>query len=66
MLGSYGYDGMQVDSITQTLPGMQALMSWIPACFGIAGALLIMQYPLTDARQQEVTETLLKRRSATA
>ncbi|MFY0670055.1 MAG: MFS transporter [Alteromonas stellipolaris] len=66
VLGSYGYDGMQVDSITQTLPGMQALMSWIPACFGIAGALLIMFYPLTDARQQEVTETLLKRRSATA
>ena len=66
VLGSYGYDGMQVDSISQTLPGMQALMSWIPACFGIAGALLIMLYPLTDARQQEVTETLLKRRSATA
>eukprot|EP01093_Parvamoeba_rugata_P019624 TRINITY_DN89_c0_g1_i6.p1 TRINITY_DN89_c0_g1~~TRINITY_DN89_c0_g1_i6.p1 ORF type:complete len:515 (-),score=72.91 TRINITY_DN89_c0_g1_i6:4346-5890(-) len=63
VLGSYGYDGMQADTITQTLPGMKALMSWIPACFGIAGALLISYYPLTDARQQEVTETLLKRRS---
>ncbi|MDO6566781.1 MFS transporter [Alteromonas sp. 1_MG-2023] len=64
VLGSYGYDGMQVETISQTLPGMQALMSWIPACFGVAGALLIAFYPLTDARQQEVTETLLKRRSA--
>lgn len=63
VLGSYGYDGMQPDTIAQTLPGMKALMSWIPACFGVAGAVLIVFYPLTDAKQQEVTNTLLRRRS---
>lgn len=63
VLGSYGYDGMQADTIAQTLPGMKALMSWIPACFGVAGALLIMFYPLSDAKQQDVTNTLLRRRS---
>ena len=34
--------------------------------FGFAGALLILLYPLNDKKQQEVTETLLKRRSEQA
>lgn len=63
VLGSYGYNGMEPETITQSLEGMKALMSWIPACFGIAGAVLIWFYPLTDAKQQEVTDTLHKRRS---
>ncbi|HAU25818.1 MAG TPA: MFS transporter, partial [Alteromonas australica] len=66
VLGSYGYNGMQPETISQSLPGMRALMSWIPACFGFAGALLILLYPLNDKKQQEVTETLLKRRSEQA
>lgn len=66
VLGSYGYNGMQPETISQSLPGMRALMSWIPACFGFAGALLILFYPLNDKKQQEVTETLLKRRSEQA
>ena len=64
VLGSYGYDGMQPATINQSLPGMRDLMSWIPASFGFAGALLITLYPLNDKKQREVTETLLKRRGA--
>jgi len=37
-------------------------MSWIPACFGLVGALLIYFYPLDDKKQQEVTQALRMRR----
>lgn len=66
VLGSYGYNGLDASTIEQTLPGMQALMSWIPACFGFAGALLIGFYPLDDKKQQEVTVALRTRRSEQA
>ena len=64
VLGSYGYNGLDATTIDQTLPGMVSLMSWIPACFGFAGAALICLYPLNDTKQQEVTQALLARRSA--
>lgn len=64
VLGSYGYNGLDPDTIGQTLPGMKSLMSWIPACFGFAGAALICIYPLNDKKQQEVTQALVARRSA--
>ena len=64
VLGAYGYDGMDASTISNSLPGMQSLMSWIPACFGFAGAGLILFYPLTDSSQKELTETLQQRRAA--
>ncbi|MDY6884795.1 MAG: MFS transporter, partial [Pseudomonadota bacterium] len=63
VLGSYGYDGMDMNTISQTLPGMKSLMSWIPALFGFAGAALICLYPLNDEKQRQVTQALLTRRS---
>jgi len=63
VLGSYGYDGMDMNTISQTLPGMKSLMSWIPALFGFAGAALICLYPLNDEKQRQVTQALLARRS---
>lgn len=62
VLGSYGYNGLDMSTIAEALPGMKSLMSWIPACFGLVGALLIYFYPLDDKKQQEVTQALRLRR----
>jgi len=64
VLASYGYDGMDKTTIENSLPGMQLLMSWIPAGFAFAGALLMIFYPLTSKDNQQITEQLDQRRAA--
>jgi len=63
VLAGYGYNGMDELTITQALPGMQLLMSWIPAAFAFLGAALMLIYPLTSAMTQKITEDLAIRRS---
>ncbi|MFK3858517.1 MFS transporter [Pseudoalteromonas rhizosphaerae] len=63
VLAGYGYNGMNEATITQSLPGMQLLMSWIPAAFAFLGAALMLIYPLTPAMTQKITEDLAFRRS---
>ena len=63
VLASYGYDGMDINTINGALPGMQLLMSWIPAAFAFAGALLIMFYPLTCETNQQIGNELIARRA---
>lgn len=64
VLGSYGYDGMDKSSISAALPGMQLLMSWIPAAFAFSGAFLIMFYPLTSEKSQQIGDELIQRRAS--
>jgi glycoside/pentoside/hexuronide:cation symporter, GPH family len=64
VLASYGYDGMDATTVANALPAMKQLMSFIPAVFGLAGAILMMFYPLTDIHQRQMTSDLIKRRSA--
>jgi len=64
VLASYGYDGMDKTTIENSLPGMQLLMSWIPAGFAFTGALLMIFYPLTSKDNQQITEQLDQRRAA--
>ncbi|WP_269541061.1 MFS transporter [Cerasicoccus fimbriatus] len=64
VLAGYGYDGMDPSTITQTLPGMKLLMSWIPAAFAIAGAVLMLAYPLTPQMVQQITKDLAISRSS--
>ena len=64
VLASYGYDGMDKNTINAALPGMQLLMSWIPAGFAFAGALLIMFYPLTSEKSQQIGDELIQRRAS--
>ncbi|WP_394200914.1 MFS transporter [Shewanella waksmanii] len=64
VLSSYGYDGMRPETIAASLPGMQLLMSWIPAAFAFAAAMLMCFYPLTSARNQDISQTLIERRAA--
>ncbi|WJG09543.1 MFS transporter [Aliiglaciecola sp. LCG003] len=63
VLASYGYDGMDPSSVADTLPGIKLLMSWIPAAFGIAAAVLMLFYPITDKQQQRMTDELMLRRA---
>lgn len=64
VLAGYGYNGMDSTTIAASLPGMQQLMSFIPAAFGVAGALLMLFYPLSDKNQRQINAQLVERRNA--
>jgi len=66
VLASYGYDGMDKATIAASLPGMQLLMSWIPAAFAFAGAALMLFYPLTSKHNQQIGDDLMQRRTPLA
>jgi len=63
VLAQYGYDGMDADTIAGAIPGMLLLMSFIPAAFGFAGAVLMVFYPLTENFCAQISQTLSDRRS---
>lgn len=64
VLASYGYDGMGPSTVEASLPGMQLLMSWIPAAFSFAAILIIMFYQLTTDRMQQIETELRVKRAA--
>jgi len=63
VLAGYGYDGMDRTTIEASLPGMQLLMSWIPAAFAFAGAALMLLYPLSSKENQKIGDELMQRRA---
>ena len=63
VLAGYGYNGMDKSTIEASLPGMQLLMSWIPAAFAFAGAALMLIYPLSSQKNIEISNELIKRRA---
>lgn len=63
VLSAFGYDGMNSDTISLALPGMQWLMSWIPASFAFIAALTMWFYPISDDVQKQITEQLSLRRT---
>ncbi|MGJ8690872.1 MAG: MFS transporter [Thalassotalea sp.] len=63
VLAGYGYNGMDKTTIAASLPGMQLLMSWIPAAFAFAGAALMLIYPLTSKNNADISNELIKRRA---
>ncbi|TPH14584.1 MFS transporter [Litorilituus lipolyticus] len=62
VLSSYGYNGMDSSTISDALPGMTLLMSWIPASFAFAGAALMLLYPLTNDQNKMISTELDQRR----
>ncbi len=62
-LSTFGYDGMNPDTINSSLLGMQWLMSWIPACFAFIAAFTMCFYPISDSLQKQITEQLNLRRT---
>ena len=65
VLSSFGYDGMNNETISMALPGMQWLMSWIPASFAFLAAITMWFYPISDGLQKQITEQLTLRRTGT-
>lgn len=63
VLASYNYDGMDQTTIDDALIGIKLLMSWIPAAFAFAGAILMMFYPLSCKQNQQIGADLVLRRA---
>ncbi|WP_286234225.1 MFS transporter [Thalassotalea sediminis] len=63
ILANYGYNGLDPTTVSDALPGMQILMSWVPAAFAFAGAALMLFYPLNTQLVKTVTADLSTRRA---
>jgi Na+/melibiose symporter-like transporter len=63
VLAGYGYDGMDKSTIEASLPGMQLLMSWIPAAFAFMAAIVMIFYPLSCKQNQKICDELIARRA---
>jgi len=64
VLAAYGYDGMNEASIAEAIPGIKHLMSWIPALIIIPASIVMLVYPLTSFKLNEIETELQKRRSS--
>ncbi|GAB5379309.1 MAG: MFS transporter [Aliiglaciecola sp.] len=64
VLASYGYNGMDVNTAVQSIPGMLLLMSVIPSVFALLGAAVMMAYPINNQMQATMTTELIARRAS--
>jgi GPH family glycoside/pentoside/hexuronide:cation symporter len=46
------------------LPGIKALMSWIPSTFSFLAAAIMLLYPLNDAKMKQIESELALRRKS--
>ena len=60
MLELHGFVA-NVEQTEETLTGIQLLMSFYPAIFGLAAGLLMLLYPLKDTMMVKIEEELLER-----
>ena len=63
VLAAFHYDGKDSVAIQGAVPGIIMLMSWIPAIIAFAGAGLMVLYPLTQKKLDEITIELNARRA---
>jgi len=62
ILGAFHYNGQDASSIEGAVPGIIMLMSWVPAIVAVIAAGLMMIYPLTQNKLDEITSELNNRR----
>lgn len=62
VLAAYGYDGKVAATIPGAIPGIRALMSWIPGAFCAAGAVLMCFYPISNELLKAISAELAERR----
>lgn len=62
ILGSFGYDGMNEETIAGAIPGIKMLMSWIPALIIIPGIIAVFTYPLSKEKLAAIESELQQRR----
>lgn len=63
VLSAYHYNGMDSSTIPGAIPGIKLLMSWVPGIFAATGALVLILYPLTKKKMDQI-EIDLKTRKA--
>lgn len=63
VLSAYHYNGMDSSTIPGAIPGIKLLMSWVPGIFAATGALVLILYPLTRKKMDQI-EIDLKTRKA--
>jgi GPH family glycoside/pentoside/hexuronide:cation symporter len=61
VLALYGYQA-NVEQSQETLEGMRALMSWIPALFALLAMILVFFYPIDAKLEETMARDLAKRR----
>lgn len=66
LLALYSYqtpvDGLAVTQSEQTLVGLNALMSWIPALACVLGVIIMLLYPLNEKKMEGIRSDLSKLR----
>lgn len=62
ILGAFNYNGQDAASIEGAIPGIKMLMSWVPGIVAAIGAGIMLFYPLTQKKMDEITSTLEQRR----
>ncbi len=62
VLSAYHYNGLDAGTISGAIPAIKMLMSWIPALVALIGAILMLLYPLTQTKLDEITIELNNRR----
>ena len=63
ILGAYNYNGLDASSIEGAFPGIVMLMSWVPTLVTIIAAVVMLLYPLTSEKMEEITAELNQRRA---
>ena len=62
VLASYNYDGSNALAIQEAIPGIKMLMSWVPSMVAVLGAVIMIFYPLSNMKMEEITATLARKR----
>ncbi len=62
VLSFYNYDGLNPMAIKGAIPGIIMLMSWIPAIIAGLAAVVMVIYPLSQPKMDEITIELNRRR----
>ncbi|MBN1599652.1 MAG: MFS transporter [Bacteroidales bacterium] len=62
VLAHYGYNAEVQLTIDSAIPGIKILMSWIPAIFTGIGVLIMLFYPLSKSKMEEIGTELKHRR----
>ena len=65
VLSAYHYNGMDNSTIPGAIPGIKLLMSWIPGIFAAIGASVLILYPLTSKKMDQIEIDLKARKAIT-
>ena len=66
VLSSYGYDGMDESTVSNALPGIKMLMSWVPMLITIPAMIALFIYPLSKPKLAGILADLNQKRQSTS